>query len=427
LALINDILDLSKVESGTMTLELNNMPFTEMRHHLDRVFRHVAEGKNLNFEIEIEPNLPEEIYTDGKRLEQVLRNLLSNAFKFTERGQVSLKVGPANSGWTLDHPVLSQADSVIAFTVSDSGIGIPREKQKIIFEAFQQAESGTSRKYGGTGLGLSISRELAKLLGGQLSLATSLPGRGSTFVLYLPRTFVPLVPGEGKVEKTEEPTPFLFSMPYRLATRFTPDTTEPKTDVIEDDRNNLHPGDPILLVVEDEPAFARILVDAARQTGFKAVAALGGDAALRLAHEIKPSAVTLDMRLPDMDGWKVLARFKNDTQTRHIPVQIISADEDRIRGLKEGAMAFLAKPVTREEMTRAMENLHQFVQRPVRNLLLLASDTGLRKALKDLLEGNDVEITVAKTGLEALDSSQKNIYDCMVMVPDKESLVVLKA
>src|SRR5581483_10283133 len=212
LALINDILDLSKVESGTMTLELNNMPFTEMRHHLDRVFRHVAEGKNLNFEIEIEPNLPEEIYTDGKRLEQVLRNLLSNAFKFTERGQVSLKVGPANSGWTLDHPVLSQADSVIAFTVSDSGIGIPREKQKIIFEAFQQAESGTSRKYGGTGLGLSISRELAKLLGGQLSLATSLPGRGSTFVLYLPTSFVP----QAAASAPEKPVLFSGAKPYRL-------------------------------------------------------------------------------------------------------------------------------------------------------------------------------------------------------------------
>src|SRR5581483_8082456 len=201
LALINDILDLSKVESGTMSLEVNDLPFTDMRQHLDRVFRHLAEGKGLNFNVVIDPNTPEEIYTDGKRLEQILRNLLSNAFKFTEKGQVSLRVMPANSGWTLDHPVLSKADEVIAFMVSDSGIGIPRDKQKIIFEAFQQAESGTSRKYGGTGLGLSISREMAKLLGGQLSLASSVPGKGSTFVLYLPKTFVPATPA-GAPEKS---------------------------------------------------------------------------------------------------------------------------------------------------------------------------------------------------------------------------------
>jgi hypothetical protein len=210
------------VESGTMSLELNSMPFTDMRQHLDRVFRHVAEGKSLHFAIEVDPNTPEDIYTDGKRLEQILRNLLSNAFKFTDKGYVSLRVAPANSGWSADHPILSKAESVVAFTVSDTGIGIPRDKQKIIFEAFQQAESGTSRKYGGTGLGLSISRELAKLLGGQVILASSVQGKGSTFVLYLPTAYKQAGP-ETKVEKKEEAAPFLINMPYRIANRFNPD------------------------------------------------------------------------------------------------------------------------------------------------------------------------------------------------------------
>jgi signal transduction histidine kinase/DNA-binding response OmpR family regulator len=426
LALINDILDLSKVESGTMTLDLNNMAFTEMRQHLDRVFRHVAESKDLHFAIEVDPTTPEEIYTDSKRLEQILRNLLSNAFKFTEKGYVSVRVAPANSGWSADHPVLSQAESVIAFTVSDTGIGIPREKQKIIFEAFQQAESGTSRKYGGTGLGLSISRELAKLLGGQVVLASSVSGRGSTFVLYLPTTYrSPST--ETKVDKKEEPTPFLLNMPYRLANRFTPDTIEPKVNVIEDDRNHLQPGDQVLLIIEDEPAFARILLDAAHEKGFKAVAAVGGDAALRLVSEIKPSAVTLDIRLPDMDGWKVLARFKNDPNTRHIPIQIISADEDRLRGFQEGVVAFFSKPVSKDEMDQSLDALRVFSTRRVRNLLLLAGEKGTRDSLKELLGGDDVVVTPAKGAEEALDFLKKNQFDCMVLVPDKESLGILKA
>ncbi len=429
LALINDILDLSKVESGTMTLDQNNMAFTEMRQHLDRVFRHVAEGKSLHFAIEVDPTTSEEIYTDSKRLEQILRNLLSNAFKFTEKGSVSLRVAPANSGWSADHPILSQAESVIAFTVSDTGIGIPRDKQKIIFEAFQQAESGTSRKYGGTGLGLSISRELAKLLGGQVILASSVQGKGSTFVLYLPANYRPTAP-EGKPEKTEkaeEPAPFLLNMPYRLASRLSPDTLLAQGDVVEDDRNNLQPGDPVLLIIEDEPSFARILVEEARQKGFKAVAAVGGDSALRMVNEIKPSAVTLDIRLPDMDGWKVLARFKNDPSIRHVPVQIISANEDRVRGLQEGAVAFFSKPVTKAEMDQSLDELRLFCTRRVRNLLLLGGEREIRDSLRDLLGGDDVLVTPAKDSGEALDFLKKNQFDCLVLLPDKENLSLLKA
>jgi HAMP domain-containing protein/signal transduction histidine kinase/CheY-like chemotaxis protein len=423
LALINDILDLSKVESGTMTLEIDDVPFTQTGQHIERVFSHLAESKRLIFKIEIDPSTPEQIRTDGKRLEQVLRNLLSNAFKFTERGQISLRVAPANSGWSLDHPVLGRAESVIAFTVSDSGIGIPRDKQKIIFEAFQQAESGTSRKYGGTGLGLSISREMAKLLGGQLSLASSTLGKGSTFVLYLPDVFVPQA-GSGIAEK---PVLFPGNKPYRLAARpIEVEISVPKP--VADDRKNIQPNDVVLLIVEDDDAFAGIILEAARKRGFKGVVAHDGGVALKLAGELKPDAVTLDIHLPDMDGWGVLARFKNNPATRHIPVQIISLDEDRYRGIKQGAMAFLAKPVARDELGQALDVLRGFRSRVVKSLLLLVGDRSRRKTLVDLLEGDDVKLTVVKSGEEALATLQDARFDCMVMeFPDRESQEVLQA
>ena len=342
LVLINDILDLSKVESGTMTLDVDIVPFSEMRDHLERLFRHVAEGKGLNFSVEYDPNLGGEIHTDAKRLEQVLRNLLSNAFKFTEKGQVALKVTPASGGWSSDHPILSKAEAVIAFSVSDTGIGIPEDKQKIIFEAFQQAESGTSRKYGGTGLGLSISRELAKLLGGQLTLSTSHPGRGSAFVLYLPKIYVTL--------KTAAPAALPHPENNALDTLTALKTSRLETESVMasagkllDDRKNIHADDKVLLIIENDINFARILIDTAHDKGFKVLAALRGDTALRLVNEVMPHAVTLDIQLPDIDGWKILSRFKNDLTTRHIPVEIISADEDSTRGLKQGAVGFFGK------------------------------------------------------------------------------------
>jgi signal transduction histidine kinase len=264
LLLINDILDLAKVESGTMTLDLDNVPFNEMRDHMERLFRHVAEGKGLGFSVEVDPSLGREIHTDSKRLEQVLRNLLSNAFKFTEKGQVSLKISPASGGWSTDHPVLGQTEEVVAFSVTDTGIGIPEDKQKIIFEAFQQAESGTSRKYGGTGLGLSISRELAKLLGGQLRLSKSRPGRGSTFVLYMPKNYVQAKPGQpGQPEKAELPLPKTFREPSRTENEGTAAASK-----VADDRKGIKPGDKVLLIVENDANFARILVDMAREKGF---------------------------------------------------------------------------------------------------------------------------------------------------------------
>lgn len=243
LLLINDILDLAKVESGTMTLDLDNIPFTQMREHIDRVFRHVAESRGLQFSIEFDPQLGAEIHTDSKRLEQVLINLLSNAFKFTQKGQVYLKVAPASGGWSPDHPVLSQAEGVIAFSVTDTGIGIPLDKQKIIFEAFQQAESGTSRKYGGTGLGLSISREMAKLLGGQLTLANSHPGRGSSFVLYMPQNYAAAKVTTAVLVPAVEPELLAALKPPSAPVRTAGERILLSTNEVADDRKTIQPGD----------------------------------------------------------------------------------------------------------------------------------------------------------------------------------------
>jgi signal transduction histidine kinase/CheY-like chemotaxis protein/HAMP domain-containing protein len=423
LTLINDILDLSKVESGTLALEMEDLSFNEIKHNLDRVFRHLAEGKGLKFDIELDSGGLERIHTDSKRLEQILRNLLSNAFKFTVKGGVSLKVQTVTSGWTVDHPVLSRAKSVAAFTVSDSGIGIPSDKQKIIFEAFQQADSGTSRKYGGTGLGLSISRELAKLLGCQLSLASSAPGKGSTFVLYVPEDFLP----QNSPVVSSKPVLFSDANPHRLPQTEADLPSEVAVEELVDDRKAIQKGDRVLLIVEDDRAFAMVILEFARLRGFKGVIATSGTSAIRLAGEFRPTAITLDIHLPDMDGWGVLARFKNDPSIRHVPIELISIYEDRYRGMRQGAMAFLTKPVARRELSKALETLQQYSGRAVKNLLLLSSEEARRRALAELLGGEDVKMTVFGSGAKALAALQAGGYDCMVMeVPDKESEEVLQ-
>ncbi len=426
LLLINDILDLAKVESGTLTLDVIDLPFTEMRDHMDRLFRHVAEGRGLHFGIEFDPKLGLEIHTDSKRLEQILRNLLSNAFKFTEKGQVYLKVAPASGGWSFDHPVLSKAQEVIAFSVIDTGIGIPEDKQKIIFEAFQQAESGTSRKYGGTGLGLSISRELAMVLGGQLALANSHPGRGSAFVLYMPRNYVPVKPAT--VIPAIEPERLLAPKPPHDPVLTESDVALGSTNEVADDRKNIQSGDKILLIVEKDAKFAQILLEAARDKGFKGLVASRGDTALRLAKEFPASAVTLDIRLPDIDGWSILAHFKKDLATRHIPVEIISGDGDRIRGLKQGALGYLKKPVNKEDLDKAFKNIHKCLESPTREVLLVCGKQDQRKKLKEILESGEIKVHAVSSSREALPLLKEGNLDCVALeVPDPEAFRVLQA
>ncbi len=355
LNLISDILDLSKIESGTVSVEAEEVFFGSLIEMVARPFRHEAENRKLAFEVETDAHLARSLVTDSKRLQQVLKNLLSNAFKFTEQGGVRLSVSAVTSGWTARHPILSGAASVIAFEVADSGIGIPADKQRIIFEAFQQADAGTSRKYGGTGLGLAISRELASLLGGEIQLRST-PGKGSTFTLYLPQTYVG--PSTSIVSTTTLPHhgPRL-ELPASAITAM-----EDPIEVLEDDRNNIQPGDAVLLIVEDDVHYASILCDLSREKGFKVLVALRGAEALALAREFHPTAISLDVSLPDMLGWTVLNHLKQDPATRHIPVQMLTMDEDWHHGLSHGAFAFVTKPTTTEGLNAAITRIREYSQ-----------------------------------------------------------------
>jgi CheY-like chemotaxis protein len=347
----------------------------------------------------------------------VLKNLLSNAFKFTDQGGVRLEVAPASSGWSPDHPVLSKAESVVRFTVTDSGIGIPPEKQRIIFEAFQQADAGTSRKYGGTGLGLAISRELASLLGGEIKLS-SMPGVGSTFTLYLPVKYVG--PASGKIPtpaNAESSSPF---QPIVLPT--------PRVEEIADDRGDLEPGDPVLLIAEDDPHYARTLLALARDHGFKAIVAMRGADALALARKYRPTAVSLDIFLPDMLGWTVLSQLKQDPSTRHIPVQICTVEEERQHGLERGAFAYLNKPLTTDSIEAAFDRIKRFAEPRKRQLLVVEDDPAERMSIQELIAHDDVNITAVGTGQEALAAMHEREYDCVVLdlrLPDMSGFELL--
>ena len=421
LNLISDILDLSKIESGTVSVDAEDVLFNGLLEMVARPFRHEAENKRLSFEVYADADLPRSLMTDSKRLQQVLKNLLSNAFKFTEQGGVRLHVSVAERGWTENHPVLSSAASVIAFEVSDTGIGIPTEKQRIIFEAFQQADAGTSRKYGGTGLGLAISRELASLLGGEIQLQ-SIPGKGSTFVLYLPKTYV----GPSATTSVSRETNASPSMPFQLSV-----TVEAKgeVEILPDDRDNIEPDDSVLLIVEDDPHYARVLRDLARDEGFKVLVALRGAEALMLAREYHPAAVSLDVFLPDMIGWTVLNHLKQDPATRHIPVQMLTLDEDRQHGLTHGAFSFLTKPTSAEALRSALDRIKAYAAPRRKRLLIVEDNPAEQFSVTELLGHTDIDVTVVATGKEALSTVNENEFDCVVLdlrLPDISGFEVLE-
>jgi HAMP domain-containing protein/signal transduction histidine kinase/CheY-like chemotaxis protein len=414
LSLINEILDLSKVESGKMQVEPRDVPFAEIAEFVERGFSHVAEQKGLDFDVEIGAGLAPSFRTDPQRLQQVLKNLLANAFKFTDVGRVSLRVGLARPGAEFANPRLARAGRVVAFSVVDTGIGIPRDKQQIIFEAFRQADGTTSRRYGGTGLGLSISRELAKLLGGEIKVESTV-GRGSTFTLFLPEVYV----AEAQPE-ANEPTarrreaPPLSEPDRRGGAPIFPEVTAEV--VVEDDRENLREGDRVLLVIEDDPKFARIMVGVAREQGFKAVVALRGDVGFATANELVPDAITLDIQLPIMDGWTVLDRLKRNPRTRHIPVHLISVAEGAQRGASMGALAYLEKPVSREALVGAFAHISRFLERSIRRLLLVESgDAGEGTVAPLLRDGPDVELVTTEAYEEAVAELVSREYDCMVV------------
>src|SRR6185312_13279585 len=357
--------------------------------YVERNFRHVAEAKNVGFVVLLGEHLPRSVITDAKRLQQILKNLLSNAFKFTHRGQVTLTIDHADSGWSPDNEELERAHEVLAFSVHDSGIGISAEKQQIIFEAFQQADGSTSRKYGGTGLGLAISRELSKLLGGEIRLVSA-PGKGSIFTLYLPQTYIGSrstrqrtaaeVVALAKTPNVQLNDLFLDSGIHLPANGLagaeeSSVATEQESLTLneaQDDRDTIQPGDRVLLIVENDLAFARVLLECAREKGFKGLVTTLAAGALAMIRDFEPDAVTLDLYLPDMNGWRVLNRLKNHLSTRHIPVCVISTDDARSEALDAGATGFISKPIqSKEALDRAVADLYKFVTREQRHLVIL--------------------------------------------------------
>jgi CheY-like chemotaxis protein/GAF domain-containing protein/HAMP domain-containing protein len=420
LNLITDILDLSKIESGTVTVEAEEVFFTNLLDLVVRTFKHDAENRGLSFDVRVEPGLGSAMVTDSKRLQQILKNLLSNAFKFTAQGGVRLNVSEVSRGWTPGHSLLSQAARVVSFEVADTGIGIPPEKQRIIFEAFQQADASTSRKYGGTGLGLAISRELASLLGGEIQLRSN-PGHGSTFTLYLPLRYV----GPTGVTVRDTTAPPAHGTTLRLPSRGPERTIEQ----VPDDREHVQPGEPTLLVVEDDPHYARVLVDLSHDHGLKVLVAQRGADALALARQYRPTAISLDVFLPDMLGWTVLSQLKQDPETRHIPVQMVTLDEDKQHGLARGAFSYMTKPGTTDELSGAIRRLTRYASAGRKRLLVVEDNPAEQLSISELLGHDDLDIVVADTGAAALAAMAEHPVDCVVLdlrLPDMTGFEVLE-
>jgi signal transduction histidine kinase/DNA-binding response OmpR family regulator/HAMP domain-containing protein len=406
LALINDILDLSKIESGTVALDIEEVRLEELEEYVVRNFRPIAESKRIDFRVRLDPTLPRTMQTDAKRLQQVLKNLLSNAFKFTDRGVVEVRVFPAKSGWAGGAEDLNRADQVVGFTVRDTGIGIPEDKQEIIFEAFQQAEGSTSRKYGGTGLGLAISLELAQLLGGDIRLA-SRSGEGSAFTLYLPRTHSPgKIPRRRERERVEEaPSP----------APFTPSEVAPALEPVRDDRASIAAGDRVVLIVDNDTAFSTFLADMARERGFKPVVTASGAQAPGLAQQYGAGAVLLDLRLPDRSGWSVLEDLKFRLPTRHVPVYVISTEEECERASSKGAVSALTKPVEQGQLEELFAGVAALADRSTRTCLVVRGDSRRRRETRELLAADGLRLLEAGTRAAALEALAAERVDAVIV------------
>jgi len=414
LTLINDILDLSKIEAGKIDLHLDKLSLLAMIEQLRRTFDPLAAQKGLVLETSLEDENDDVIVSDGQRLQQVLKNLVSNAVKFTEIGTVRLAVDTLKS---------ADGAPLVRFRVTDSGVGITPEHHEVIFEAFRQADGSTHRKYGGTGLGLSISRELARLLGGDVTLQSE-PGQGSTFTLTVPRS-----PG------TTATTPPASAAPASSPS-FAPPPPAPMMagpaplgKLVEDDRELIVKGDRVILVIEDDAAFARILVALGRERGFKVVAtptAEDGIAATRVHH---PVGVLLDVNLPDHSGLTVLDRLKRNPATRHVPVHMISVEDHIQQALELGAVGYSLKPVKREELLRALERMERKLVQKIGRVLVVEDDARQRQAIESLLGGGDVSITAVETATAALEALHASTFDCMVVdltLPDLSGYQLLE-
>jgi CheY-like chemotaxis protein/CHASE3 domain sensor protein len=401
LHLINDILDLSKIEAGKMELMIDELPLADLQRRLMRTFAHVAEKKQLGFSVDIEPDLPAIVPTDGAKLEQIANNLLSNAFKFTASGKVSVRIGRPAADLAVPDSLAGQP--LIAISVTDSGIGIAANKFEHIFNAFEQVDAGTSRQFGGTGLGLAISRKMCVLMGGDILLQSE-SGRGSCFTVLLPET----PPDDAGDTIDTAPRAVVAPVVRSGSAHLLPDT-------IDDDRRTIQPGQTTILVIEDDTAFTRILIDMIHRKGYRALAASNGEDGLQLAREHHPTGILLDVMLPMMDGWTVMDRLKADADTRAIPVHFISATDEATRGLELGAVGFLTKPVSRESISAAFEKLLHFAEGHQRHLLIVDDEADSRTAVRTMLRADNVVIDEAASAEEALEKTVVTRYDCIVL------------
>ncbi|WP_313172782.1 response regulator [Stenotrophomonas sp.] len=406
LRLINDILDLSKIEAGKMDVYREEVKVDAITREVTRHFRHMAMENRLEFAIEVDPSMPEALVTDRSKLQQVLNNLLGNAFKFTREGSVTLHMAMADNA-VLTRIGAAADEQHVALSVRDTGIGIPEERLDSIFEAFEQVDSSTSRHYGGSGLGLAIARRLAQLLGGQL-VVDSEQDKGSSFSLVLPLLSAGLSSAVAATQATIEQRPAPTPGPARVA-------TAQLIDWIPDDRHAIAAGETVILTVEDDPAFARILVDLIRRKGHRALAAADGESGLELARRYRPTGILLDVMLPGMDGWSVLQHLKHDPVTAAIPVHFISAVDEAAKGVALGAVGYLTKPVDRKALVAAFDHLLDVAGKIVRKLLLVDDDPDSRLALTRLLQADNVEIDQVASGEEALERIATHSYDCIVL------------
>ncbi|MNB84893.1 Sensory/regulatory protein RpfC [compost metagenome] len=411
LKMIDEILDLSKVDAGKMELNYEDIPITELKTFVKQNFAPQAAKKGLSLRLAFDEPLPDSLYTDSHRLKQILRNLLSNAFKFTSEGFVEFSISRAEPGRLPSF--LPDDFEYVAIAVKDSGIGIPTDKTEIVFEAFQQVDGTTSRKYGGTGLGLSISRELARLMGGAIGLE-SREGQGSVFTLYLPvKGHYSLLPGAVEAASAYSPAEYSESQQSAGTGEAIPVPLNPA--IVEDDREGLQAEDKVILIIEDDDSFAKILLGMARGRGFKGLVALQGDTGLQMAKSFLPDAIILDIQLPVMDGWSILRELKGASQTRHIPVHVISVNDEVKQGLMMGAMAYLKKPSSRQALDRAFSQIENYTASTLKHLLIVEDDEIQRRSIMELIGHDDVAITAVSTGEEALSELRKQRYDCMVL------------
>jgi signal transduction histidine kinase/CheY-like chemotaxis protein len=415
LTLINDILDLSKVEAGKMDVVPGDVRLAGVCETVRQGFEPLASDKGLELRVAVEESSPEFFVTDEQRLQQVLKNLLSNALKFTDQGHVALTIGLAPEGMRFSTTPLTRAQRVVAFSVTDTGIGIPEDKLRLVFEEFQQADGTTSRKYGGTGLGLSISRAIARLLGGEIRV-TSEVDKGSTFTLYLPDVYIPMEPLVGD----DEPAPERAVATAAPAVALPPlpvdeQALEMSYGDVPDDRTAIGEGDQVLLIVESDQSYARAALDLARQQSFKGVVATRGGAALALAREFHPDGILLDTQLPYTDGLALLAHLKQDSDLRHIPVHVFATPEDRRQVLRSGAIGCTEGTMSTESVEAAIRSLADYSRRGQRHLLIVEDDETERGAVTELLGGDDVQVSGVGSADEALEVLASGPVDCMVL------------